>query len=137
MVASPGRRDLLGVSISQRITEIERRLAELRQARPEPGGETSAKLLAEAQRHAREADQHWRESIAHTQLAQQWVVHAFRSAARAHDHAADANERSARAGIGDVAEHMRRAAFHRDAAEADRRRASETENSYAGPASLA
>lgn len=47
---------------------------------------------------------------------------ALRRAAHAHDRAAAAEERSAQAGIGDVAEHRRRAAHHRAAAKADRAR---------------
>jgi hypothetical protein len=52
---------------------------------------------------------------------------AFRRAARAHDQAAAAHERSARAGVGDVAEHAHRAESHRAAAEADRQRAEQAD----------
>jgi hypothetical protein len=54
-------------------------------------------------------------------------VKAFGRAARAHHHAAEAHERSLRTGVGDSAEHRRRAEFHRAAAEADRQRAVELE----------
>jgi hypothetical protein len=115
----------LGVSISQRLAAINRRLAELREARQAERHPATPPLdvLWEAQRHAAEAERHRRESIAHSLLVRQLVVQAFHNAARAHDHAAEANERSARSGIGDVAEHKRRARFHRAAAEADRQRA--------------
>jgi hypothetical protein len=55
------------------------------------------------------------------------AVKAFGSAARAHHHAAEAHERSIRAGAGDLAEHERRAEFHRAAAQADWQRAAEIE----------
>jgi hypothetical protein len=117
-------RALWGAEIHRRLAEIEQRLAELRCARPtRPDQGTAAELLWEAQRHAVEADRHWRESAAHTLLVRQLVVQALTNAARAHDHAAEANERSARVGIGDVEEHRRRAKFHRAAAEADRQQA--------------
>jgi GAF domain-containing protein len=48
---------------------------------------------------------------------------ALRRAARAHDAAAEAHERSIRTGVGNVAEHRRQAELHRAAAEADRHRA--------------
>jgi hypothetical protein len=115
----------LAVSISKRLADINRRLAELREARQTQRHPPTApaELLWGAQRHAAEADRHRRESIAHSQLVRQLVVQAFHNAARAHDHAAEANERSVRSGIGDIAEHERRARFHRAAAEADRQRA--------------
>jgi GAF domain-containing protein len=53
---------------------------------------------------------------------------AFRSAARAHDHTAEAHERSIRTGAGDLAEHRRLTVFHRAAAEADRQRAAKFES---------
>jgi len=56
------------------------------------------------------------------------VVEALRRAARAHDYASKAHERSSRLGVGDVVEHDRLAAFHRVAAEADRQRADEIES---------
>jgi len=61
------------------------------------------------------------------------VVRAFGRAARAHRHAAEAHERSIRTGVGDSAEHRRRAGFHRAAAEADRRRAEELETQPMDP----
>lgn len=51
------------------------------------------------------------------------AVTAFLTAARAHHHAAEAHQRSIRAGAGDPAEHQRLTEFHRAAAEADRQRA--------------
>jgi len=117
-----------GVSVQKRLAEIEQRLVELRQARPAlPDQRTAMELLLDAQRHAADADRHWRESVARTRLVRQLVVQAFHNAARAHDHAAEASERSAGMGIGDVAETRRRAEFHRAAAEADRLRAEEIE----------
>jgi endonuclease V-like protein UPF0215 family len=51
--------------------------------------------------------------------ARQLSAEAFVRAADAHDSAAEANARSAHAGIGDVAAHNDVAAFHRAAATAD------------------
>ncbi len=122
-------RALLGAAIDRRLAEIDRRLAELRRPRlPLPGNGVAAELLWQAQRHAMEADRHWRESVAHTLLVRQLVVQAFENAARAHQRAAEADERTAQAGIGDVAEHQRRAEFHRAAAEADRQRAQQIQS---------
>jgi len=127
-------RALRGVFIQRRLAEIEQRLAELRQARPaRPDQRTAMELLLDAQRHAADADRHWRESVAHTRLVRQLVVQAFHNAAQAHDHAAEASERSAGMGIGDVAESRRRAEFHRSAAEADRWRAEEIESQAVEP----
>jgi len=53
---------------------------------------------------------------------------AFRRAAGAHDSAAEAHESSIRNGMGNAAEHRRRAELHRAAAEADRRRAKRAES---------
>jgi GAF domain-containing protein len=61
------------------------------------------------------------------------AVAAFSSAARGHEHAAEAHETSIRTGAGDAAEHQRRAVFHRAAAEADRRRAEEAESLVVDP----
>jgi hypothetical protein len=61
------------------------------------------------------------------------AVKAFGSAARAHHHAAEAHERSIRTRVGDLAEHQRRAEFHRAAAEADRQRAQESGGQIVGP----
>jgi hypothetical protein len=55
------------------------------------------------------------------------VVGAIRRAARAHDHASMAHERSGRLSVGDVAEHVHLAEFHRVAAGADRQQAGEIE----------
>ena len=90
-------------------------------------------LLADAQRHAADADRHWRESLTRTRLVRQLVVQAFHNAARAHDRSAEASERSAGMGSGDVAENRRRAAFHRAAAQADRSRAAEIESEAVEP----
>jgi hypothetical protein len=61
------------------------------------------------------------------------AVKAFGSAARAHDYAAEAHERSIRTGVGDLAEHRRQAEFHRAAARADRQRAEEIERQAMAP----
>lgn len=53
------------------------------------------------------------------------------SAVRAHHHAAEAHERSIRAGVGDLAEHERLTEFHRAAAKADWWRAEEIESQAA------
>src|SRR5262249_56684349 len=113
-----------GDSIEKRLAEIEQRLVELRQARPaRPDQRTAMELLLAAQRHAADADRHWQESVARTPLVCQLVVQAFHNAAPPHDHAAEASERSAGIGIGDVAASRRRAELTRAAAEADRSQA--------------
>jgi GAF domain-containing protein len=61
------------------------------------------------------------------------AVTAFRRAARAHDYASKAHERSSQLGVGDVADHEHLAEVHRIAAEADRQRADEID-SQAGAA---
>jgi hypothetical protein len=133
-VAPRDDRALRGISIQKRLAEIEQRLVELRRARPaRPDQRTAMELLLDAQRHAADADRHWRESVARTRLVRQLVVQAFHNAARAHDHAAEASERSARAGFGDITESRRRAAFHRAAADADRSRAEEIESQAVEP----
>jgi hypothetical protein len=124
VTASPSTRTELGLALGQRLADIDRRLAELRQARvTRPAQVTVTGQLRQARHHVQDADRHRRESMAHTQAVRQLLIQAFHNAALAHDHAAEANERSAGAGIGDIAEHRRRAEFHRAAAEADRQRA--------------
>ena len=133
-VAPRDDRALRGISIQKRLAEIEQRLVELRRARPaRPDQRTAMELLLDAQRHAADADRHWRESLTRTRLVRQLVVQAFHNAARAHDRSAEACERSAGMGIGDVAEDRRRAAFHRAAAQADRSRAAEIESEAVEP----
>jgi hypothetical protein len=103
---------LLESSRHQRLADIDRRLAELRQTRPEvPGDDPAPQAGRDAQWCAREARRHWQESVAHLQQTRQLTAEALCWAAHAHDRAAWANERSARAGIGDVAEHNRMAGF--------------------------
>lgn len=109
---------------SRRLADIDRRLAELRRARLMTTGDLGPQGGKDAQRRVLEAGRHQRESAAHLQRTQQLTVAALLRAARAHDRAAEASARSARSGIGDVAEHNRRAAFHRAAANADRQQAS-------------
>jgi hypothetical protein len=117
-----------------RLADIERRLAELRRARRmAPGDSPVPSARPDALQRAREARQHWEESVAHLSEAQQLTVQAFGRAASAHDRAADASARSARAGMGDVAEHNRRAAFHRAAAQADRQQAQTIQDEAADP----
>jgi len=115
----------------QRLAGIDRRLAELQQAklRP-PGGDTAPPAAGDAPHRARE-------SAAHLRQTRQLAVQALRRAATAHDQAARVDERSARAGIGDVAEHKRKAAFHRAAARADRQRAQELHSQVADSESSA
>jgi hypothetical protein len=124
VTASPSTRTELGLAISQRLADIDRRLAELRQARTTRLDQvTVTDEPWQARHHAQDAGRHRRDSLAHTQAVRQLLVQALLNAARAHDHAAEANERSASAGVGDIAGHRRRAEFHRAAAEADRQRA--------------
>jgi hypothetical protein len=53
---------------------------------------------------------------------------AFRRAAEAHDRVASLHRRTAAKGLGDVRQHERQAAQHRDAAAASRRRAEQAES---------
>jgi len=117
----------------QRLADIDGRLTELRQARSAPSGRDAAQAVAEAKRRAGEADRLLQASAAHLRQTRQFADNALRRAATTHDHVAKANESSARAGIGDVAEHKRIAAVHRAAAEADRRRARESQGQAADP----
>ena len=117
----------------RRLADIDCRLTELRHARSAPSGRDAAQAVAEAKRRAREADRLLLASAAHLQQTRQFADNALRRAATAHDHVAKANESSARAGIGDVAEYKRIAAVHRAAAEADRRRARESQGQVADP----
>lgn len=111
-------------SAHPRLAEIEQRLAELRQARlTVPGGDSGAREGPDPLRRTRLAHQHWQESVAHLLESRQLAAEAFGRAASAHDSAAEANARSARAGIGDVAEHRRMALLHEAAADADRQQA--------------
>lgn len=131
MAGAPTEWAVRGKSIERRLVQINRRLIELRQARPAaPFRGVTEELLA-AEWHARDADRHWQESAAHALRVRKTVVEVLYSAARAHDHAAEANERSVRAGVGDVDRHRRMAEFHRTAAEADRQRAVEFERQHA------
>jgi hypothetical protein len=111
-----------------RLGEIDRSLSELRQTRSGPAGGDTAQAMAQASRRAGQADRLLQASVAHSRQTRQLAENALRRAATAHDRAADANERSARTGIGDVAEHNRMAAVHRAAAEADRRQARELQS---------
>jgi hypothetical protein len=118
-----------------RLSDIERRLAELRRARRMGQVDGVAPTAGpEALQRAREARQHWQESVDHLSAARQLTMQAFARAASAHDRAAEASARSARAGMGDVAEHNRRAAFHRAAATADREQAQSIRDETVSPA---
>jgi len=113
------------LSTPRRLPEVDQRLTELRQAKltTEPGDRQDLSAGPEAVRRARLAYRHYEESVAHLREARQLSVAALDRAASAHDRAAEAYARSARAGIGDVAEHRRMAAFHEAAANADRQKA--------------
>jgi hypothetical protein len=118
---------LLEASRHQRRAEIDRRLAELRQASPKmPGDGPAPRAAGEAQRDLQEA-------VAHLLEIRQHVEEAVRGAASAHDRAARALERSADAGISDATEHQRMAAAHRAAAKADRQRAQEIRDQVIEP----
>ena len=95
------------------------------QATPDPPVAGEQQTGTDPQRRADVTQQNVHQSTALVRQAGQHAEEALRRAASAHDRAADADERSARAGIGDVAEHRRRAAYHRAAATADRQRAQE------------
>jgi len=113
-------------ALRQRLADIDRRLAELRLAGPKPpGDDPAARVVRDAQRCAQEAQRHCQDAVTHLLQAQQLAAEVLDRSASAHDRAAEANARSAGAGIGDVAEHNRMAAFHRAAAGADRQRAQE------------
>src|SRR5215831_5915299 len=113
-------------ALHQRLADIDRRLAELQLARPKPpGDDPPAQVMEDAQRRVRQAQQPSEDGVAHLAQARQLAAEALDRSATAHDRAAEANARSAAAGIGDVAEHNRMAAFHRAAAQADRQRAQE------------
>jgi hypothetical protein len=112
-------------AIERRLGEIEIRLTELRRAAPAKSQSGLApEVLVNAQWHAREAQRHWQESTVRVQVVRRVVIEAFRKAARAHDQAADAIEKSASVRTGGVAE-QQQAKFHRAAAVEDRRRAAE------------
>jgi hypothetical protein len=103
----------------RRLAEIDRRLAELSQVSPKMPGD------APVPQAARDAEQHLQQAVDHMLAARQLAEEGARRAASAHDRVAMALERSVEARIGNVAERKRMAAFHRDAATADRRRAQE------------
>jgi len=111
--------------LDQRLADIGRRLAELRQAvpKPPPGEDQAPGLARDTPWRLQQADRHHEEAIAHLLQTQHLAAEAFCRAASAHDRTAKANARSAAAGVGDVAEHRRMAAFHRAAAKADRQKA--------------
>jgi len=117
-----GRNVPLKSALHQRLADIDRRLAALQLAGPKPTGDDP---MRDAQRSAREAQRHCHDAVAHLLQARQLAAEVLDRSASAHDRAAEANARSAGAGIGDVAEHNRMAAFHRAAARADRERAQE------------
>jgi len=80
-------------------------------------------MTRDAQKCAREAQRHCQDAVAQLLQARQLAAEALCRSASAHDRAAEANARSADAGIGDVANHNRMAAFHRAAARTNRQRA--------------
>ena len=111
----------------QPLAEIDRRLADLRQARLKmPGGGPESRAAGEAQPHLHEA-------VAHLLEVRQLVEEAVCGAASAHDRTARAVERSAGARIGDATEYQRLAAVHRAAAKADRQRAREIRDQVIKP----
>ena len=119
---------------AKRMHRQARRLAEILTLH-QPGTPVAATVdgpVRDAQRRTREADRLRQNSAARSRQARQLVEVALRKAAMAHDRAADANERAARLGIGDVAERRRRAASHRAAARADRQRAQELRSRVVG-----
>jgi hypothetical protein len=110
----------------RRLADIDRRLAELQLVRPKRlGDDPAAPVMQDAHGCAQEAQRHCQDAVTHLAQARQLAAEALDLSASAHDRAAEANARSAGAGIGDVAEHNRMAAFHRAAAQADRQRARE------------
>jgi len=119
--------------LDQRLADISRRLAELRQtcAKPAPSDEPAEQQRLQGQWRVQQADRHHEESVTHLLQTRHQAVQAIHRAAAAHDRAAEAFARSAAAGVGDVAERQRMAAFHRAAAKADRQRAQETQDQAA------
>ena len=109
----------------QRLADIDRRLAELQLARPkqQPDDDPAPRMTRDAQQCAREAQRHCQDAVAHLLQARELATEALYRSASAHDRTAEANARSADAGIGDVANHNRMAAFHRAAARANRQQA--------------
>lgn len=116
-----------GSALDQRLADLDRRIAELRQAsQGRPSSDDPVHRSSEdVQWSVHQAELHCQQSAAHLLQTRQLAVEAFNRAASAHDRAADANARSAAAGIGDVAEHQKMTQFHRTAARADRQRAQE------------
>jgi hypothetical protein len=112
VVNGPDNQVPVGSSVHDRLAEIEHRLLELRQIRERLVARPEVPVITDP-------------SVAGVQVARERVVQALRRVAQAHDQAAEIYERSVRTGIGDIAAHRRWAAFHRSAAETDRKRAQE------------
>ena len=119
----------------QRPATIGRRLAEPHRAEPgRPGDDPAPQAGWDVRGFAAGGPRYWQKSAAQLRQMRQRVVDALSGAAGAHDRAAEAHERSVRAGIGDMAEHKRRAAYHRAAARASRQRAQEIHDQAVAPA---
>jgi len=117
-----------GYELGRRLEAIGVRIKELKEGRqgdagPDTGGGPAASRgrLAAAQRHVLA-------SQAAAERAAASCVSAFRRAADAHERLAIQHARSAASGLGDVAEHQRRAASHRAAADTDRQRAEQAQS---------
>jgi len=122
-----------GPSRNQRLAGIDRRLTQLRQASPEPPDGDPAQVVGETKQRAQAPERHQQQSATRSARARQLAGQGLNRAAAAHTRAAEAEDRSARAGIGDVAEHTSRAAFHRAAAQADRQRARDIQRQFTDP----
>lgn len=119
----------------QRLAKADRRVAGPHRAAPErPGDDPAPQAGRDVPGFAQEASRYWQKPAARLRQMRQRALDALSRAAGAHDRAAEAHEGSVRAGIGDMAEHKRRAAFHRAAARASRQRAQEINDQAVAPA---
>jgi hypothetical protein len=116
----PGRQRDVGT----RLDAVRARRKELRErdrATVTEPADTPSERLEVAQRHAAEA-------LAAATVAVASSAEVLRRVADAHERVASVRERAAVAGIGDTLQHEQQAAFHREAAAADRQRAERAES---------
>lgn len=104
-------------ALSERQERIAHRLAELSAARAGQSlGTSGVERVELAFRHVQSAQNAERQARAS-------YLEALRNAAQAHERAGEAHQRAADSGWGDSGGHLREVTFHRQAAEADWRRA--------------